>query len=652
MPHDAPNPRLTASGAFTRNIDNMTVAKLLLEYLKLEGVDKVFGVPGGALIYLIDELEQQRDAIDFIVCRQETGAAYMADGYARVTDGLGVVITTAGPSATNALTGAMNAQASNSSLLAITGEVPQVYYGKGYLQEGVDARLDVNTIFSNAVQYSAIISSPTNFQTLFEQALREARSLPGTATHISLPNDVAGSCVVAAQEGGEIPAKIPFPNSPSNYRTVPGGTDPQRSREALENLCSARRPLIFLGNGARRALRCPERLDRFTQLVEKFAIPVMTTPDGKGIFPETHALSLRNYGMTACRWPQLYVCPEGEDEHYDALMVLGSTLGELSTTVVATDHYSKMLIPRDHFVQVDLDQSVIGRDFPITMGIVAEIGATIDVMCEYGEQLEPNGPAIGERLAFIRSIKDQNSPFHDPEWRESEAAPTNPAAMVRVMNEELTSGHVLIDAGNCVGWSLNNMVVDPPVHYHSALAMGPMGFAVGAVVGAKMGDPGQTCIALVGDGAFMMQGSEVSTAAQNNVGAIFVVIYDNDLGMVSQGMAVLFPPAKQWQDYYKLGSPDLVKYSEGLGADAVAITPDQGPEAFRAALRTAIERTSGPPGPGMKPQVIVVHVDTCPMPPYGWPHVKPAQCAKNLVKQPQKPQGSAGGRPHHGKGKR
>ena len=638
MPHDAPDPRLNASGAFTRDLDNMIVARLLLEYLKLEGVDKVFGVPGGALIYLIDELEKQRDDIDFVVCRQETGAAYMADGYSRVTDGLGVVITTAGPSATNALTGAMNAQASNSALLAITGEVPQVYYGKGYLQEGVDARLDVNAIFRNAVQYSAIISSPLNFQTLFEQALREARSLPAKASHVSLPNDVAGSCVIAAQPGGTEPAKIPFPKAPSNYRSVPDSTSPERTRQALAQLVSARRPLIFLGNGARRALRDPERLARFNGLVEKFALPVMTTPDAKGIFPESHELSLRNYGMTACSWPQLYMCPDSEDEHYDALLVLGSTLGELSTSVVATDHYSKMLIPRDHFVQVDLDQSKIGRDFPITMGIVAEIGATLDLMCERGKQLEPDTAANEERLAFIRSIKEQNSPFGNPGWRESESAPTNPAAMVRVLNEEIRSGHVLIDAGNCVGWSLNNMVVDPPLHYHSALSMGPMGFAVGAVVGAKLGDPEQTCIALVGDGAFMMQGSEVSTAAQNNVGAIFVVIYDNDLGMVSQGMATLFPPAGQWKDYYKLGSPDLVKYAEGLGADGVAITPDQGPQAFRAALRTAVERTSGPAGSPMKPQVIVVHVDTGPMPPYGWPTVKPAACADVKVDPPQKPQ--------------
>src|SRR5690606_20214082 len=124
--------------------------------------------------------------------------------------------------------------------------------------------------------------------------------------------------------------------------------------------------------------------------------------------------------------------------------------------------------------------------------------------------------------------------------------------------------------------------------YQSALAMGPMGFAVAAVIGAKMAAPDQPCLAIVGDGAFMMHGAEVSTAAQNGMGAIWVVLNDNDLAMVSQGMAQLLPPAAAWADYYQLGQPDLVKFAEGLGAQAVAITPDQGTSALMEALSNAL----------------------------------------------------------------
>jgi acetolactate synthase-1/2/3 large subunit len=161
------------------------------------------------------------------------------------------------------------------------------------------------------------------------------------------------------------------------------------------------------------------------------------------------------------------------------------------------------------------------------------------------------------------------------------------------------------------------LVVDPPLRYQSALSMGPMGFAAAAVVGAKMAAPDQPCIAIVGDGALMMHGSEISTAAQTRTGAIWIVLDDNDLSMVSQGMEQLVPDRNTWLEYYELGRPDLVQFARGLGADTVAVQPSEGSEAFKAALSnavTAAQETS-------RPQVIVVYIDTQPAPPYGWPEL-------------------------------
>lgn len=620
MPHRSPDPMLAASSTFATQRSNLTVAQLLLEYLKLEGVSTLFGIPGGALIYVINELKAQREHFTFMICRHETGAAYIAHGYAVVSGGLGVVLTTAGPAATNALTGTMNAQSANCSVLTISGEVPQQYFGSGYLQEGIDAKLDIEAVYRDAVEYSAVISSEKNFGTLFRQALRDTRSQPSRAAHISLPNDVAGTCVTG--DDPKAPYRIAIPRSPDQYRATPSGTDLDKVRLTFAELTQAVRPLLFLGNGARQALADPARRGRFTELVKKFVLPVMTTPDAKGIFPETHAMSLRNYGMTACTWPDAYIKPAQDPDHFDALLVLASGLGELATSVVARDHYSKNLIPQRHFVQVDLDQSVIGRDFPITRGIVGDVGATIDALCALGEQGKPNQGQTEARRRLLETIKQQ-SPFADPDGRNSNAAPLHPAAMVRVINDTLHNGHVFIDAGNCVGWSLNNMVVDPPLQYHSALGMGPMGFGVGAVIGGKLAAPDEPCLAIVGDGAFMMHGAEVSTAAQYRIGAVWVVLCDNDLGMVSQGMAELFPPAGPWKDYYALGAPDLVQFAQSLGAEAVAITPQQGPAAFAAALETALRQATGQ----RRPQVIVAHIDTAPMPPYGWPTVPPPPCA-------------------------
>ncbi len=592
--------------------DRLTVAELLLDYLALEGATKIFGVPGGALVFLLNELKRRRDQFDFFVCRHETGAAYIAHGYAMVTGELGVVLTTTGPSATNALTGAMNAQTSNCPLLTITGEVPQQYYGESYLQEGADARLDIGVIFRNAVEYSAVVSSEKNFATLFKQALRVALSQPPRASHISLPNDIAGTCVTGDDK--DHPYRISFPDSPNEYRTVPRGTDVNQLRETLQEIAAATRPLVFLGNGARQALNDPGRLHRFTQLVERFALPVMTTPDAKGIFPESHALSLRNYGMCACPWPNLYIESPKSADHYDSLLVLGSSLGELATTVVDEDPYSRNLIPTSRLVQVDLDQRVIGRTFSITRGIVAEVGATIDALCDLSQMQRPDATKAAERWRMISEIKASNSPFSNPQGRSSNESPVHPAALVRVINEVISDGHIFVDAGNCVGWSLNNFVIDPPVRYHSALGMGPMGFGVGAAIGGKVGAPGKTCVGLVGDGAFLMHGAEVSTAAQYGIGAIWVVLQDNDLSMVSQGMGELFPPSASWKQYYDLGAPDLVKFSEGLGAQAVEIRRDQGPSAFGAALHAATRQAGA-----NRPQVIIANINTAAMPPYGWP---------------------------------
>ncbi|MGB8339808.1 MAG: thiamine pyrophosphate-binding protein [Burkholderiales bacterium] len=602
---------------------NLNVAQLLLEYLKLEGVTKIFGIPGGAVIYIMDELKKQSDKFDFVICRHESGAAYIADGYSRVTGGLGVVLTTSGPSATNALTGAMNAQASNSAVLIITGEVPRKYFGMGYLQEGVDAKLDINGIFRNAVQYSAEIVDQSNFQTLFQQALRDARSLPPRTSHISLPGDVAGACVIGAPALDQNGNRIPFPTATDNYRAKPSGTDLQKVENTLDDLLSARRPLIFLGNGCRSALESTQRLNVLRKFVDRFGIPVMTTPDAKGIFPESNELSLRNYGMTACAWPQYYMRPENEPP-YDVLLVLGSSLGELSTTCAAKDQYSKILVPGRACIQVDLDQSVIGRDFPITRGIVAEVGATIDAFCVMGTSREPRQSDVGARKKIISGIKQQYSPFDDPEGRDSERAPVHPAAMMRTINELVDDGYIIIDAGNCVGWSLNYLVVDPPLRYHSALAMGPMGFGVAAVVGAKLGAPEKPCIGIVGDAAFMMHGAEISTAAQQRAGAIWVVLFDNDLSMVSQGMAELFPPAQSWRQYYKLGQPNLVQFAQGLGARAVEVSPRDGVASFRNALVDALRFSRET----NQPQVIVVCIDTQPMPPYGWPTLSSVDCSK------------------------
>lgn len=577
-----------------------TVAQGLLSYLALEGVDTLFGVPGAAVMHVLNELKVQRDKFRYVVCRQETGAAYIADGYARVAGRLGVVMVTSGPGATNALTGTMNAQTDGTPLLAITGEVPEAYFGKAYLQEGIDAALDVDAVYRAATGDSAVVSNASNFRTLMEQALRSAQGLPGRASHLSLPDDVAATPMPA----------FTMPESPAQYRATPRCGDDESARRAFERLSGVERPLILLGSGARAALRGP-RLQAFTAMVEKFAIPVMTSPDAKATFPETHPLSLRNYGVAFCEWAKCYMNPQLVDPAqrpgFDALLVLGSSLGGFTT-----NKWSALMVPRVSLVQVDLDPTVIGRGFPLDFGVVAEVGAFIDAMAKVADATPPDS-GVAPRRAFIEKIHATASPWLDPAARESRGTPVHPAAVMKVLSDGLPAGsNVFVDAGNSVGWALHYLEVDPPSRVHNALAMGPMGFGVCGVIGARMAAPASTCVAVVGDGAFLMHGAELSTAAANRVGAIWVVLEDDDLGMVSQGMQQFFnDPSGEWNHYYSLGKPDLARFAQSLGAEAHKVS---GVPELERAWASALAASAGG-----TPQVIVVRIDSKPVPPYYQP---------------------------------
>jgi acetolactate synthase-1/2/3 large subunit len=577
-----------------------TVAQELLSLLKLEGVDRVFGIPGGALISMLAALKAD-DAITYHTCRQETGAAFMADGYSRISGSLAVVLVTSGPGATNALTGAMNADASNTPMLVITGEVAEKFFGLGFLQEGADADLDIVAVYGGALAYSELITSPTNFRELFESAMRTAWGTPRRATHLSLPGDVAGSPA----------ASFTLPAATARYRVTSSFVDDAGVASAVDAVLKAKRPLLMLGEDCRRALEDDALRGELMSAVERLALPVMTSPDAKGIFPESHELSLRNYGLAACRWPKHYI-DDPVAGHYDALVVIGSSLGELATWLDGVP-WSPELTPDGPLIQLHEDPSVLGRDYPITLGVVGESEALVRSFAQAANtvEIDPTTQAEqAERRQFVADLRTVFSPFTDPDKRTSDSIPVKPQALARLVNEGVPAGaEIFVDAGNCVGWCLHEMVIDPPTRIHSALTMGPMGFATAAVVGAKLADASHTCIAVVGDGGFLMQVGEVATAAQYKVGAIWVVLADHDLAMVSQGMAAT-QGDPSYDSYYELGWSNLATVAQGLGAEAsVAQSVDE----IEAALARAV--TGAQTG---IPQVVVATIDPGEAPPYNY----------------------------------
>ncbi|MGH3994084.1 MAG: thiamine pyrophosphate-dependent enzyme, partial [Pseudonocardiaceae bacterium] len=367
-------------------------------------------------------------------------------------------------------------------------------------------------------------------------------------------------------------------------------------------IAAAERPVLLLGSSCREPLQDGALLADLVAAAEHLALPVMTTPEAKGVFPESHELSLRNYGIAACRWPQHYLADPARGQ-FDALVVIGSTLAGLDT-----NNWDPILVPNGPFIQIDADADVLGRAFPITRGVVGEMTAVLRSFVTAALTASVDPAVVEQRLQHINDIKNDNSPFVDPDKRTSTASPVAPQALARIVNETIPpGGHIVVDAGNCVGWALHDMVIDPPTRMHSSLTMGPMGFATAAVIGAKLAAPEATCVAFVGDGGFLMQASEVATAAQYAIGAIWVVLADHDLSMVSQGM-VAVTGDKSYADYYKIGWNDLAGVAQGLGAAAFnAETVDEVQNALQSAIDGAARGV---------PQVVVVAVDPAEAPPY------------------------------------
>ena len=591
-----PEAQPTAAGA-------ATVASALLDLLRVEGVDRIFGIPGGALVGLLEALKADAGIV-YHTCRHETGAAYVADGYARVGGGLGVVLVTSGPGATNALTGAMNADAARVPLLVITGEVKEQFFGRGYLQEGIDAGLDIVNVFASAVGYSALITTESNFQELFEAAMRVAWGPPPRATHLSLPVDVSLTPVV--------PQDFSLPPGPSAYRASSAYVDAAGVQQAVKAVASAKRPLLMLGNRCRRPLEDENLLTALVAAVEHLSLPVMTSPDAKGIFPESHDLSLRTYGLAACEWPEHYL-DDPTAGHFDALVVIGSALGELAT--ITAKPWDPALVPNGPLIQIHDDPTVLGRAYPITLGVIGDAGAVLQAFASAAWAATPDPAVTAARRLSLGTMKETISPFADPDKRTSTAYPIKPQALARMVAEAVPAGgHVFSDSANCVGWCLHEMVIDPPTRFHCALTMGPMGFAVGAVVGGKLAAPDATCVAVCGDGGFLMHAGEVATAAQYGVGAIWVVLADHDLSMVSQGMAAVTGDTS-YDGYYELGWGDLATVAQGLGAAAYTV---DSVETTEAALQSAVAGAAT----GV-PQVVVVEIDTTEMPPYKYPPPQP-----------------------------
>jgi len=533
-------------------LKNVSCAQVLVNYLKIEGIKYVFGVSGGTIISILDALEQAED-IRFIMCKHEGSASFMADAYARVSGKIGVCLSTAGPGATNMLTGVACAQQDRIPLLAITGQPATHTTGKGAVQESSEFGVDTVAIYGQFTGFSSIISEPEVFQQLLTRALRVAQGEHKQAVHLSIPSNISSHRFKS----------IAVHSDTKKYRVSHAAIDFEQIKKAASLLVNAKRPAILAGSG----ISSEYHIEDLIHIAEMLNCPVFTTPKGKGIFPESHPLSFGVFGFAGNLCAKQYLL-EGK---VDLLLVISSRLGEWTT-----DSWNPDLFPGKYLIQIDVDSQNIGQNFPVSLGIVGDVGAAIKELLISLLRIKNQIPVTslkhivnGKRFDSILAYKKEHGIYRESEKMTSTAVPLKPQRLMHDLNDCLERDAIVFaDAGNAYAWTLHYLTINPPQKYYIALGFASMGHAAAGIVGAALAAPGRQVIAVVGDGSMLMNGNEIHTAVEYNIPAIWLILNDGKWGMVYHGNRAVMGRSLA-AEFHPV---DFAAMARVLGADGYRIT--------------------------------------------------------------------------------
>ena len=520
----------------------ITTAGLLLQYLQEEGVEYIFGVPGTSLVPLYDAINKQ-DAIKPILTKHEEGAAFMADGYVRVSGNIGVCYATSGPGATNLVTGVANAYMDNIPLLVITGQVPTSIYGKGTFQDSTKEGIDSVAMFDPITKYSTMVMSKYKMPEIIREAFRIALSGRKGPVHLSCPKDIMQEEV----EDTLLP--------PRTYRVKPEYFDRRLVIDAAEKLVRAQKPAMLVGSGAIASAATSQVLE----LAEMLNIPVATTPKGKGAFPESHELSLGVLGFAGSPAAEEYIIGD-----VDVLLVVGASLNQMTTF-----SWEPEIMPSDCLIHIDIDPSQIGKNYPADIGLVGDCEAVLsEISFRILRGLQEHDPRAERPIEEVVKFKQRVGMFVNEEKMHSKDVPIKPQALMREFQEHLPQDAIVFaDTGNHTCWAIHYLKFEQP-NFISAFGMLSMGYATAAAIGGKLAAPHRPVIAIVGDGCFLMNGMEVATAVNYNVPVVWIVLNNARLGLVHELQKFSLMEKTVSTTFNRV---DLAKVAEGLGAQGFTI---------------------------------------------------------------------------------
>ncbi len=527
---------------------DITGRKLFVKALLEEGVDTVFGYPGGMVTDILDELYKHEE-IELVLPRHEQGLIHEAEGYAKATGRVGVCVVTSGPGATNVITGLADAHYDNIPLVCITGQVPLNLIGNDAFQE-----VDIVGMTRSITKYGVTVRDRRELGKILKMAFHIAKTGKPGPVLIDLPKDIQ-----TALGPGDYPKEVSIRGYKPNESVHVG-----QLKKGYKLLKSAKKPLFLVGGGVNIA-RANERMLR---LVEQTRVPVVTTIMGKGAVPTDHPYYIGNSGMHGKYAANLAV------GQCDVLFSIGTRFNDRITGDL------NEFAPNAQIVHVDIDTAAISRNVVVDVPIVADANLALEKLLEWAEPQDTD-----EWLAQIREW-DQENPL---EMRRDRGM--TPQMIMEHINEQFAEGVIVTDVGQHQMWAAQYIELNEKKQFITSGGLGTMGFGFPAAIGAKIGCPQKPVVCVTGDGGMQMNLQELATAMAQGTNVIVCILNNYYLGMVRQMQQLFYGKRykatclrrrKECPNDCKGPNPacppyepDFVKLAESYGAVGIRVTKEE-----------------------------------------------------------------------------
>ena len=516
----------------------LTGAEIVIECLKEQGVDTVFGYPGGAILNVYDELYKHSDEITHILTSHEQGAAHAADGYARATGKVGVCFATSGPGATNLVTGIATACMDSIPIVAITCNVGVSLLGRDSFQE-----IDIAGITMPITKHNFIVKDVKDLADTIRKAFVIARKGRPGPVLIDIPKDVTAN-------------KAEYQKTQIQEWKPSDQVCEEEIEAALHMIKKAKRPYIFVGGGAVLSGASSE----LYEFVKKVDAPVTDSLMGKGAFPGTdplytgmlgmHGTKTSNYGVSEC----------------DLLVVVGARFSDRVTG------NAKKFAKNAKILQIDIDAAEMNKNVLITEGVVGDIRVVLRALNERLEQQDHH-----EWIEKIMEYKNRYPLTYHPEIL------TGPYIVEEIYRQTKGDALIVTEVGQHQMWAAQYYQYTKPRTFLTSGGLGTMGYGLGASLGAKVGCPQKTVINIAGDGCFRMNMNEIATVVRHQIPIIQVVVNNHVLGMVRQWQNLFYE--KRYSATVLNDAVDFVKLAEAMGAVGIRVTTkEEFAERFAEAL--------------------------------------------------------------------